>query len=386
MIEFDDFKYHKSRIPKNHEEQEQFFKNLEQSFVEEITHSEKAKAYFEKFKSSDIDYFIKGYAHTKVDVIRFYEGYNREYREKEEYEYNFSKRAEKALHAVLQKKLFNLQLKWRAGLLKIEGIDICYDFTFWQNHIESCPFIDPITVYEKDLMKEFLLNNTDYREDIIDNYLPWQDYDLLMEKDEEDSLDNMLEWYEFYDSRVGTGSLLILPNLKEAKEIFYMKLNHPPQTESPETPVEIDTRPSLYSFGKDIISFAKAFESDKYMVQLFGGYEAVYQRNNKEFSPHDIDYAVRVLLMADRRISIPSHFNWDEAIIYAAQKYLNAKTAEALDTAYNEYCMRIELNMMATETPAKLAEIYKKESIGPILKESILSGRTKNGESADFDY
>ncbi len=397
MIEFDDFIYHESRVPKAEEEKTEFFKDLEQKFSDEITQSPKAKVYFEKFKAFDVEYFIHSYARAKTNLVRFYKSYNSEYREHEEYEYNFHERAENALHLILQKKLFNMQLKWRAGLLKFEsnledlstpGLDVCFDFTVWERNVASCPFIELISEHEKDIMKEYLLTVVPdrYGSDIDDGYGEWQDYHTIMEKDEDGDLCNMPDWYEFYDLRTGTGSLLILPNLKEDKEDFYLQKNREGQTSStPSMPLETDDRPGLFGYGQDIIDFAKAFETDKYFVQLFKGYEVDYRKKNRLVAPEEIEYAIEDLSMADRKVTFPAHLNWDEAIVYAAKKYVNTKTAEALDNVYEEYLMRHELGITTiVEDTFKLSETYLDISLQ--IKKNILNGRVKNGEPANFDY
>ncbi|MDR1173162.1 MAG: hypothetical protein LBL24_11985 [Bacteroidales bacterium] len=396
MIEFDDFIYHKSRIPK---EDTKFFEDLEKKFSDEITQSPKATAYFEKFKAADVKYFIQSYAQTKANLVRFYNLFNSEYREHEEYEYRFHERAESALHAILQKKLFNIQLKWRANLLKFEsnledlnrpGLDVCFDFIFWEQHIASCPFIEPIGEHEKDMMKEYLLTVVldRYEPDIDTAYWFWQHYEIIMEKDEDGDLADMPEWYEFYDLRAGTGSLLLLPNLREEKENFYLKLsrnNGENQTSSMPLPVETDNRPELSGYGQDLIDFAKAFETDKHFIQLFKGYEVDYHKRNRPIPPEEVKYAIEELAMADRKITLPAHLNWDEAIVYAAKKYINTKTAEALDIVYDEYLMRCELGIKTAEKKdADLSNTYL--DISRQTKKAILNGRIKNGEPANFDY
>jgi hypothetical protein len=392
MLEFDGFIYHESRIPK---EQPDFFKDLEKKFSDEITQSPKAKAYFEKFKTSGVEYFIRSYARTKTNLVKYYQSYNSKYREYEEYEYNFHKRAERALYLILQKKLFNMQLKWRAGQLKFEsnlkdlsapGLDVCVDFIFWESHIASCPFIEPITGHEKDIMKEYLMTVVPnrYGSDIDDRYGEWQRYYEIMEKDENGDFNNMPDWYEFYDLRTGTGLLLLLPDLRGKKEDFYCDLGAEKQASIAPVPVEEDNRPGLFGYGQDIIDFAGVYETDKYFVQLFKGYEVEYRENNRQVTPEEIRYAIEDLASADRVVTLPAHLNWDEAIVYAAKKYVNTKTAEALDIVYDEYLMRHELGIKSIEDNSELSDFYM--DLSRKVKEAVLKGRVKNGEPADFDY
>jgi hypothetical protein len=387
MIDFESFIFHKSRIPQDFKEQEKFFQELEQSFCEEIKNSDKAKAYFEKFRASDIDYFVTSYVRKKIDLIKLYEYYDQKYREKENYELRFHKKAEIALHAILQKKLFNLQLQWRANQIQINGIDICYDFQFWEKHIASCPFVPPIEEHEKELMKEYLLNANELDEEITEHMYPsWQDYDELTHKDARGLPEDMNSWYEFYDGRMGTGALLNLPDVRTEVESFYMQLNHEGQSTSPAPQAEVDTRPYLMGYGNDIINFAKIFESDKHFVQLYKGYEVEYNSQSRFPDPERINYAIYVLSEADRPVSIPSYLNWDEAILFAAKKYSNTKIAEALDIVYDEYIIFRELGMATNESPEALAKAYKEDHIVQLYRTAILKGRVKNGEPEDFNY
>lgn len=389
MLEFDDFNYHRKHLP---EDQGKFFKDLAEQFRQEIIHSPKVAAYLEQFRKQDRDYFIRTYIETKIEIIRNYDLYNDEYRDVEEYEFIFHRRAKMALHAILQKKLFNVQLKWRAGQLKFDsnpadlntpGLDVCMDFYFWQNHIASCPFIEPVTEFEKEIMKEYLLTEVNGDLDVFDPYVQWQDYYLVTDRDEDGFFEDMPDWYEFYDLRTGTGSLLILPDLKGEKESFYYRLARAEQVSGNASYEEEYDKPGLFGYGQDIIDFARKFETDKYVRQLFRGYEARYRRTNRLVTPEDIEYAIDELASADRKVTFPAHLNWDEAIVYAAGKYRNTKTAEFLDAVYEEYLMRIELGMAATEPYAKLVEEYSK--FGP-AKKIILEARVKNGEPADFNY
>jgi len=59
---------------------------------------------------------------------------------------------------ILHKKLFNLQLQWRAELVEIPQIRICGDFLFWKKRIRDCPFIDAVTSTEVEIMKRFLVD------------------------------------------------------------------------------------------------------------------------------------------------------------------------------------------------------------------------------------
>jgi len=387
MMDFKDFIFHKSRLPKESGEQDAFFKELEKSFYAEVQNSENAKAYFEQFNARHIEYFMESYARKKVELAKSYEYYNEILHEKEEYELNFHKRAENALHAILQKKLFNLQLLWRAGQKHIDGVDICYDFLFWEDHIASCPFIPPIEQSEKEVLKEYLLTANEFDEEIDSPmYISWQDYEEFMQKDEHGLMQDMPAWYDFYDSRMGTGVLLSLPNLKKEKEIFYLRLVHENKGIHPVSSVNEDNRSLLIGMGDELIAFAKFFESDKYFIELFKGFEIQYNKGKRIPFPEDIELAIDVLSSADRQIYLPSHLNWNEAIVYAAKRYNNIKITEALDVVYEEYRMFKELGLSSKESMGEIKKAYEEDDVAQMTRKIILQGRLLNGEPEDFNY
>ena len=272
MIDFDQFKYNKTLLPKDEHEKREFFKQLEQQFYEEIKNSDTAKEYFANYSQSSVESFMKLYASKKAHLSQCYQFYAEAYHEKELSELHFQKKAEDMLTFILQKKLFNMQLRWRAGQLEIDEIVVSYDFQFWEKHILTCPFIPPIEKHEVDLMKEYLLlfNEND---EIEYRYHNWQDYDSLIKKDADGLMQELPDWYEFYDSRMGTGTLLLLPNHKGIKEDFYLDLCHQDYRKNNPTQNYGPTAPYLSGFTQDIVDFSKFFETDKYFHALFKYYK-----------------------------------------------------------------------------------------------------------------
>lgn len=385
MIDFDNFQYNKATIPTDANEKQEFFKHLEQQFYEEIKNSEAAKKYFSNYQPNSVDNFIKSYATKKVHLSQYYQFYVDKYHEKEISELSFQKQAEDVLKIILQKKMFDMQLRWRAGQLEIDGVDIAYDFEFWEKYIFSCPFVPTITKHEAELMKEYLLR-FDEDDEVDDRYRSWQDYDSLTEKNEKGLMDELPRWYDFYDSRMGTGMLLLLPDNKGAMEKFYLQCARNSSqttnstTDSP-TPV-----PYLSGFGEDIDSFAKYFEKDKYFSALFKYNKYHEEKDNRRPNYDDLEEAIRFLLTADRPVYPNSHLTWDKAIMAAAKEYLNTKIAEALDFVFEEYLMMKELGFSKDKSPEEVKEEYNNDAIVQIYRKGILKGRVQNGDPEDFNY
>ncbi len=388
MINFDDFIYNKALVPSDAKEKTEFYKSLEQKFCDEIANSDAAKEYFKQFNPTSIDGFIKSIARQKISLVQSYEYYERLYNEKETLELGFQDQAEEMLEIILQKKLFNMQLLWRAGKLNIEGVDIAYDFEFWESNIASCPFVAPIEEHEVEILKDFLLHSNDYDEMLDHSYTSLQDYDSIMEKDKNGLPDDMPAWYDFYDMRMGTGALLILPNHKGAKEDYYMecsrkasKRDNPPTTAA----APVDQRPYLYGFGEELTKYINTCETDAYFIELFKYYDFVNNKNNIR-SEDDITLAIDTLLNADRPVYMSGHLPWDEAILEAANKYKATKIAEALDSAYEEYLLRRDLGISGNQTTAEIYANNHKDTICQLYRKGILNGRKFCGEPEDFNY
>ena len=82
---------------------------------------------------------------------------------------------------------------------------------YWEQFIRQCPFVPTITENEYELYHDFILSDDFEMEE--DYYYQWQKYDeYKTEYNNVGSGSTMPEWYQFYDSRMGTGALLILPD------------------------------------------------------------------------------------------------------------------------------------------------------------------------------
>lgn len=385
MLNFDHFKYNKASLPTDANERQKLFKQLEQEFYEELKTSETARAYFANYRPDSIENFIKTYVSRKVHLIQCYQFYSDEYHEKELTELNYQKQAEQMLELILQKKLFNMQLRWRAGQLEIDGIDMSHDFEFWAKHIFACTFVPTITSHELELMKEYLLR-FDEDDEVDERYISWQDYDLLTQKDEHGDMENMSDWYDFYDSRMGTRMLLLLPNHKGTMEDFYLNLSRKPAG-AVNPPVNTpEPLPSLYSWGTDIFGFAEHFEKDKYFSALFKYCKYYDEKEKRRPNFEDLKETIEYLQTADRPIYMKSDLTWDKALMAAAKEYRNTKIVEALAFAFDEYLMMKELGFSKDKSPEEIMKEYNNDYIVQLFREKILEGRVLNGEPKDFKY
>lgn len=386
-VGFENFEYKEDLLPKDGTERKELLEKLKAQFIEELKSSEKVKAHLAKFNDNSTKDFIEKYAQKKVDMINHQIHYFMLLNEKEQYEVRYQKMAEKALEAILQKKLFNIQLKWAANSISIKKIETSYDFQYWEENIFNCPFIPLISQYDVDLMKQFLKQH-DEKANIAFDIRGWQDRHELMFIDEDGDYPNMPEWYGFYDSRMGTTGLLLLPNIREELEGKYLSIRRESMRKDSTASAQInfDDRPYLHIYGEDLIHFYKVAETDKHFIRLFEAVEYDHYKGENQPDKDEIEEAIELFSLADRPIHFDSRLNWSEAIITAAVKYENKKTAEMLDFVYDNYCMMKELGLThplseRAEMNIKWAEDFQKR-----YRDMILDGRELNGEPRDFNF
>lgn len=308
---------------------------------------------------------------------------------------HFRNDAETVLEAIKQKKLFNLQLKWRAEQIVIPEINFRYDFVFWGEHIDACTFLPPVTAGEIEVMKQYLKEEDAFNQ--LGNYTAydWQDYDEFMSNDEsDDPNENMPAWYEFYDSHMGTGFLLLLPNTRGKKEEYYEDLGrkdfHKKNEEERQLnppPPYVPPPPHLYSDEKIIFEFVKTFETDKYFLRLFEIYLEEQNRNaEKEQRTESIDEALDLLQEATIPIMMPGGYEWHRAIIKCAKMYESEMIIKELDALYDEYRMFNELGIYKGSSSEELQKDYENDGIAQMLRGFILRGRELTGEPKDFNF
>ena len=383
---FEDFEYRKELIPEDLIEQDEFFEALEKKFEAELTGSAKAKKYLSRYFRDGGD-FLKYYAHRKTILIRYYEHYMAIQHAKEIDNLKYQKEAEDALGWILQKKLFNLQVQWRANKIQIEEIEVSYDFYYWSEMIFSCPFLPKITPHEVDLLKEFILNS---REPEMPYWSEqeWQNYEELTDKDERGFYWNMPEWYDFYDNRMGTGMLLLLPDVRSEIErryhIIAVKHRNANKAERPAAPPP-DDRPIIDYMAEEHVAFARTMETDPCIRTLFDAYEKEIRKENEFPEDYIMELAMNTLKSADRPIHLESHVVWHEAILRAAKDYKNQRIVENIDFVYQQYLMLKELGLHISPRDGNQRENMWANAARN-YKEAVLEGRRLCGEPENFDF
>lgn len=361
---------------------EEYGKNIVK-FENELKNDTKYREYFKKYNESSWKGFVQHYAFQKALCLRYGDSYIKKLERRELKYYN---EAENNLWYIQQKKLFNLQCLWRAEKATIPEIQITNDFNYWSHKIKSCPFLEPITEEEFQMFVDFFTGpNFDIEINSYTDWIDWQDYytykrQLSADPDSDVGI-SYPEWYFYYDSRMGTSELINLPDVREEKENFYLKIwNEERKKKNPPKPnPKFDRRPYLKYYTTDAVeNFMKAFE-DRKIIKYYQAYK------DGSISHDDPDFDSILFEMQDIKENIPIEDNpdWKEAIKLAYRNYEHHKTEEQLENAYRDYLSKIKMGIGFTDDSPH-EETMK--SICETQRKYIIEGRVLNGEPADLNF
>ncbi len=311
-------------------------------------------------------------------------------------------RAEEGLWEIQQKKMFSMQCLWRAEKIEIPEIKVSWDFQYWEQNIKECPFLEPITEDEVDLYISYIL--TDDYTFHFDPFSSLQDYvgfkDEYMNSDESGY---MPEWYSFYDIRKGTGSLLILPNIRGEKEQVYLdefnkhekKIEKVTAALKPPQPKRLD----YYQIMEFVMEFMEENEDEltNYYFKETSSYYEVYKKKQElGVDMDDYDYenpmdgeareALSQLEYTPFKIPIAAYYDWKQGIVNALYKYETQQVADAMKLVFEDYNMRKEMGIPFENTEVYEGHIKSWEKNLNTWRDRILEGRELLGEPRDFDF
>ena len=353
-------------------------KELKIKWRREIAENPSIQTFFENYHPNSVQSFIDGYINKKYFAYSFGDMYGRMAEEKRT---RWINKAHEHLGFILQKKLFDLQCLWRADQIKLEGIEICFDFELCGQNIFNCPFLEPLNKVDIEHYQAYLLKSDEYYE--FDTYTS-QDYNTIKEEysDSGDEGGSIPEWYEYHNLVTGNSSLLLLPNLRGEKELFYRtfktKRSNEETPPTPAAPTVVDNRPMLNFYDdKDADFFIRTFEDKESQIK-FDGYRDGYRSETRA----DLDYEILIHEMLDEEDNIPieSHYSFREAIKKAHVKFRNRKIAEHLPLAHEQYLFNKQMGFEIEgdeDTEIDIRNIYIKQ---------ILHGREGNGEPRDLNF
>jgi len=352
----------------------------------ELRNEIKYKEFFGNYHPEDVEEFIKAYSGRKVTWINWGKFY---YEHNEDHQLRFYNQAQQCLWQIQQKKLFNLQCQWRAEKIKIAGILTSIDFRYWENNIKQCTFIPPITHWEFEMYMDYLQNDEVEVDPAEADYeFEWQDYlrfaDDYSSVQDEDELIIPL-WYQFYDNRMGTDSLMTLPDTRGEKESKYLKAYYEhinkvmPEEKSDLFRSERKDSDYLSVYNPNIIEkFVRTYE-DKEIVKYFVSYEKSHKP--MEFADELAEMAFKELRELSEEIPIKSSSDWREALIDAWEDYRRKQILKLLPLVYEDYLQKQELGIsyQAEDTKEVVSEMEE-------WRNAIIKGRELLLEPPDFNF
>jgi hypothetical protein len=327
----------------------------------------------QQYRQNTIESFIEGYAKHKVYLVQLKAACKNNIEENEQ---EWLDNANECLQHIQQKKLFDLQCKWRAELITIPEITISAEFEYWEDNIMNCPFLTPISKQELECYKRYL-STQDYENDSFDD---WQNYEDIKEfylSQKPDTFNAMPDWYEFHNGETGNGTLLLLPNLRGEKEAFYRQVSFDEANKKlSEEELAFRNQPMLIPMDEDFRKIAEPF--DKAMLDLLNK-ENEYEEmagNGRRDNGEDIMYS----LFEIGPWPINASHDWLLALKKCYASYQSHMLLQFIDTAYAQYKMQLKMGFgFSGGTSLEMSYI-------PDIKEQILEGRAILGEPQDFNF
>jgi hypothetical protein len=394
--------------------------------------------YFAGYTPESVERFIQYYARHKAkclergpDMVKFRLHQVIEYQED----------AYERLFDVQRKKLFDLQVRWRAGEITLPEIQTYQQFEVWNENqfIYRCPFLPPITRPEYELYQRWLSNPAcqEFASSQDNERDPggWADYNALRNQwarqqpdapapTDEDRWKQYADypaWFRFYDEHLGRPAgypLATHANRRGERQDYYMALADEEERsqQPPRPPYVPDPRPSLMGLGRivpdtfddapdrylteddwNFAAFARRFDPDpetllayrREMLRAFNTeHNRVLDRTNEN---------LEMLTDAHGPWPVPAHPDWRVGIFQAAAQLHRELLLAALPVVFDDYEFRIQTGLQpaapdhyrayhdeADEKPEK--DPLRRTRMMPYLKEGIPRGRELAGEPADFDF
>ena len=349
-------------------------KKLMAKWLKKLDDNEPFCTYLKTYSECSRENAIKYYLTMKYSWYKDQEFYRKQF---EKQRSKWIDLAHSHLEVILQKKLFDLQCLWRADEIKLNGIEICYDFIMVSENIMNYPFEELISSEEIVMYQQFLKTSTlDYSPHFYD----WQEYERIKKSLKEESIGVMPEWYEFHNNLTGNSRLLSLPNSRGKKEMFYIRLNSDRiNSKSKASQIEIidtDEKPFLDFIAPEIHEYiVKTFDDNESQMNYF-----YYQefRKGKENLLH-YEEILSELFKAKELVEMLPNEDFKQALELTYTKYKNTKIAEHLPFAHEQYLFTKKMGLMQEEKD-NLHNIRKR------FADAILAGREINNEPRDFSF
>ena len=265
-----------------------------------------------------------------------------------------------------------MQCLWRAEKLHIPGVDVTYDFLYWEKNISECPFLEPVTHDEVTLFIEYVNSDFFSEPNPLDN---WQDFEGFRFEPHEQGYVPIPAWYTFYDNNMGTHELMNLHDIRGEKEKRYIGEKERTYSED-----HYNNRLEITESGV-LQDFIRRFENRR-MMELSEIYE-IELCKRAEYNA--IESAIEILRNAGEQIPIEASADWQTALLNAAWEHEKRQAEKHIRYAFQEYVLRNQSGI--SQLPTKWAaqeELYAEKLQS--YRDSILRARLECGEDADFCF
>lgn len=391
-MNFDNWEYRESELPKDKKEKEAYFEKLKEKFLLEIKSSKAVQDWLQQFDERFQEDFLQYYVSHKTSIIQYSNQYIRKAEQVAELKHR--EYTQKTLALVLQKKLFDLQCRWRAEQITLPGIRISWDFWYWAQNIFNCPFLDPVTDSELDTLQRYIQTDNFDPEILYTTGFGWQYYDEIRSNKEEETDDEVTTWYDFYDVYMGTSMLQLLPDIRGQKEKVYYEAVRQKEAEEQRAAGTVQ-QPHVPKPFKEFLFYSvhRCYEvaclfDDPYFVTLM---KANSEENalgdtleNKECDAYS--YMVKLENIPDLP-PVRGGVSWRMALQYCYVDYLKIFIAKDLPAVCEEYQLYRSMNLLYTlddkeDNEKRLDDFMMSNS----HIEKILKGRALLGEPEDLNF
>lgn len=400
-----DYPYHYSRMPEKESDRNILYEELRAQFEQDICSNPLYDEFFADYEDRVRPNAARHLAVTKINTLKL--GKFLEQDKNVMHHYLVRHLAEKVYRTlILQKKLFNLQCLWRAGRIHIPQIYCTMHFQYWQEHILRCPFIEPPTDNDVEILKRFLAQNEVFLTDSIIDHR-WQLNLGHNFRDSEGEIEGYPEFYAFYDREAGTEYLTKYEDVVGKAERRYLKAawNHrskqmkannppPPVAQQPDDDLAAAPPPPAGVLGyvpRNLFDDFVARCEHKYIAYLHKRSCRKRDADRKLRDKYDDDeeftlsLAVRYLKYIAKPVYTTGRMLWYKDIIRCAAIVQHEEIIAVLDKVHHDETITRPANSRTFIINPDYSDCKYSNHITEWV-DTILEGRELLGEPRNFDY
>lgn len=337
----------------------------EKKLLEELKKDPKCQEYLSQFDADSARQFLEYYVGTKEHLLKWGADMRKMQRDNDTH---FRELAEKYYWQIFQKKLFNIQCRWRAEQIELP-VTVTHEFKYWEENIKTCPFVEDVTAPELDAMLSYL-ENAPYDHDETEPDT-WQGYEEFKYGEDEGYPD----WYEAYDLVMGTSSLSSLPDVRGQKEERYMNAWREKHL-GPPSSAPRDMSRVIWCDEESIERFIRAVEPYKIL-----DYYRLYKERFKDDGLMEyLEEQLELMNAEPDDVYIPEG-KYPDAIFQASHLLKVKKMRTFLPKIHAEHLERRSMGISYEQE-----ETVDKHWLVKEFREHILEGRKLLGEPENFDF